>query len=120
MGNLGNSTSQDSASMGDVKAMIESKIASKKVMMFSKSYCPFCTKAKQALKQHIPKDMSQADYEVMEIEDRPDCSEIQAVLKQMTGASSVPRVFVNGKCIGGGDETARAHADGSLARMLAA
>merc|ERR1712170_62505 len=117
MGNLGNSTSQDSASMGDVKAMIESKIGSKKVMMFSKSYCPFCTKAKQALKQH---NIKPEDYEVMEIEDRADCAELQAVLKQMTGASSVPRVFINGKCIGGGDETARANADGSLARMLAA
>ena len=28
---------------------------------------------------------------------------------QLTGASSVPRVFIGGRCIGGGDETAAAH-----------
>ena len=33
----------------------------------------------------------------------------QAYMKQLTGASSVPRVFIGGSCIGGGDETAAAH-----------
>ena len=26
-------------------------------------------------------------------------------MKEITGASSVPRVFIGGKCIGGGDDT---------------
>ena len=30
-------------------------------------------------------------------------------MKQLTGASSVPRVFIGGSCIGGGDETSAAH-----------
>ena len=30
-------------------------------------------------------------------------------MKQVTGASSVPRVFIGGQCIGGGDETSQAH-----------
>ena len=30
-------------------------------------------------------------------------------MKQLTGARSVPRVFIDGKCIGGGDETMAAH-----------
>ena len=33
----------------------------------------------------------------------------QAYMKQLTGASSVPRVFIGGSCIGGGDETSAAH-----------
>ena len=30
-------------------------------------------------------------------------------MKALTGARSVPRVFIDGKCIGGGDETMAAH-----------
>ena len=68
-------------------------------------------------------------FEWLEIEDREDCNEIQvpiiilainrivrlkeqllqAYMKQLTGASSVPRVFIGGSCIGGGDETSSAH-----------
>ena len=67
------------------------------------------------------------NFEWLEIEDREDCNEIQvskknymvgiktkrqllqAYMKQLTGASSVPRVFIGGSCIGGGDETSAAH-----------
>ena len=42
----------------------------------------------------------------------------QDYLKSKTGARSVPRVFIGGKCLGGGDETAKAAADGSLKTML--
>jgi len=69
-----------------VKQLIDIKIAGKKVMVFSKSYCPYCTKAKKVLKQY---GLSDDEYEVMEIENDPECSEIQAYLKQLTGASSV-------------------------------
>lgn len=80
-------------------------------------------------------DSSKLD--VIELEKRPDCSEIQAYLKEITGASSVPRVFVSGKCIGGkfylscpdlssnsifcqgGDDTAALDAAGKLRDMLA-
>ena len=32
------------------KALVEEQIKNNKVMVFSKSYCPFCTMAKDALK----------------------------------------------------------------------
>jgi thioredoxin-related protein len=41
----------------------DTKIAGKKVMIFSKSYCPYCTKAKQVFKKHLGKDLSEEDYE---------------------------------------------------------
>lgn len=87
-----------------IKLLVDSKINSKKVMVFSKSFCPYCTNAKKVLSEYrLPPD----DYEVMEIENDPQCSEIQAYLKLLTGASSVPRVFINGRCIGGGDDTGK-------------
>ena len=85
---LGNSASNTEDSMA-ARQLIDTKIAGKKVMVFSKSYCPFCTKAKQVFKQHIPKSLSEEDYEVLEIENRPDCDQLQAEFKKMTGGSSV-------------------------------
>jgi len=55
---------------------------------------------------------------VIEIEKRPDCGEIQTYLKQLTGASSVPRVFIGGKCIGGGDDTEAMDKMGQLKPLL--
>ena len=56
--------------------------------------------------------------EVIELEKRPDMSEIQSYLRDLTGASSVPRVFIAGKCIGGGDDTAAADSKGQLLPLL--
>ena len=56
--------------------------------------------------------------EIIELEKRPDCSEIQSYLRDLTGASSVPRVFIGGRCIGGGDDTAAADANGQLLPLL--
>lgn len=62
--------------------------------------------------------MINADYKVIEIENRQDCDQIQDVLGNMTGARSVPRVFVNGKFIGGGTDVKKLNETGELAKML--
>lgn len=55
---------------------------------------------------------------VWELDERPsDGAEIQAVLGKITGATTVPRVFVGGEFVGGGDDTARAARDGTLVRL---
>ncbi|KAI6234383.1 Glutaredoxin-1 protein [Aphelenchoides fujianensis] len=50
--------------------------------------------------------------EWVELDKRQDCSEIQDYLKELTGARSVPRVFVGGKFLGGGDDTVCCPQDG--------
>lgn len=45
---------------------------------------------------------------------------IQDYLLQLTGARSVPRVFINKKCIGGGSETRQLHEDNKLVPLLQA
>ncbi|XP_060595049.1 uncharacterized monothiol glutaredoxin F10D7.3-like [Ruditapes philippinarum] len=101
--------------MADVRKIIEDKIAKNKVMMFSKSYCPYCTMAKTALSNY---NLGTDEYKIWEIEREPNCAEIQSVLRDITGAQSVPRVFINGKCIGGGSETKALHESGQLQSML--
>ena len=72
--------------MSSAKEKVEAKIKGKKVMVFSKSYCPYCKKAKDVLKKY---NLKAEEYEVWEIENEPDCQAIQAELKKITGASSV-------------------------------
>ena len=71
--------------------------------------------AKQILaKYNIPKEC----IEIREIEDDPSCEEIQKYMMQLTGGRSVPRVFILGKFIGGGDEIQVLHAKGQLRQLL--
>lgn len=46
--------------------------------------------------------------------------DIQNVLGEITGARSVPRVFIDGKFIGGGDDTVAKAATGELKQLLTA
>jgi glutaredoxin 3 len=48
-----------------------------------------------------------------------DMAAIQDYLKELTGARSVPRVFINGKFYGGGDETSAGAKNGDLAKKIA-
>jgi peptide-methionine (R)-S-oxide reductase len=88
--------------------------ALKPVMVFSKSWCPFCDKAKQALKD------SGVDYALLELDNLGEQTEgqIQDCLATITGARTVPQVFVGGKCIGGGTDTVALAASGELQKLV--
>lgn len=55
-----------------------------------------------------------------QISGSPTCIEIQDALNEVTGGRSVPRVFIGGNFIGGGDDTAAKQANGQLAQLLQA
>mmetsp|Transcript_23396 Transcript_23396/g.59159 ORF Transcript_23396/g.59159 Transcript_23396/m.59159 type:complete len:154 (-) Transcript_23396:233-694(-) len=92
--------------------LVDTAIKGSKVMVFSKTWCPFCIKAKKAL------DSVGAKYSVMELDDREDGGEIQDVFVELTGARSVPRVFIDGKFVGGGDDIVRLMNSGELEKMV--
>lgn len=75
--------------MSNTKAIVEGKIAGKKVMVFSKSYCPYCKLGKETLQAYLGKELKPEDYEVWEIENESNCGEIQSVLGKITGAQTV-------------------------------
>mmetsp|Transcript_9941 Transcript_9941/g.10970 ORF Transcript_9941/g.10970 Transcript_9941/m.10970 type:complete len:105 (-) Transcript_9941:113-427(-) len=103
-----------SSTDSQVKAFVDNEIASNKVVLFGKTYCPFCKKAKEALAS------INANAKVVEIDQRDDCSAIQDYLGQLTGARSVPRVFVNGKFVGGGDDTVAKVQSGEMNKLIEA
>ncbi|KAI1301898.1 Glutaredoxin-1 [Halotydeus destructor] len=99
----------------DVKIFVDTTLKTKKVVVFSKTYCPYARKAKSILAGY---PIEKSKIEIIELEKRPDCAEIQSYMRDLTGANTVPRVFIDGTCIGGGDDTQRLHETGELKKML--
>jgi len=97
------------------KQLVDKLIKENIVMVFSKSYCPYCAKAKNVFAQYKLKS-----YKVLELDERDDGDAIQDYLGQITPGRSVPRVFVGGQFLGGGDDTAAQHANGQLKAKLEA
>ncbi|XP_039047276.1 uncharacterized protein LOC120187686 [Hibiscus syriacus] len=93
---------------------VQNAIFSNKIVMFSKSYCPYCLRAKR-----IFSELNEKPY-VLEIDLRHDGGKFQYVLMDLIGRSIVPQVFVNDKHIGGSDDLRVAVDDGTLQRLLAA
>lgn len=97
------------------KEFVLELINSTPVVVFSKSFCPYSRKAKQALSTYrLPEPF----YKIVELDTMEECIKIQDFLAELTGARSVPRVFVGGKFVGGGDDTVAAHKDGRLHQLL--
>uniref|UniRef100_A0A0K0F2W2 Glutaredoxin-1 (inferred by orthology to a human protein) n=1 Tax=Strongyloides venezuelensis TaxID=75913 RepID=A0A0K0F2W2_STRVS len=101
--------------MVEVKKWIDEGIAGNKIFVISKSYCPYCVKAKKAIESFGIKDGSMM---WMDIEHHPDMDAIQDYMGILTGSRSVPKVFIGGKYLGGGDDTVAAKNNGKLEKML--
>jgi glutaredoxin 3 len=87
------------------------------IVIFSKSYCPYCFKTKQLFLGPIGKDFS---VKILELDKLEDGHKIQVELLVLTGQKTVPNVFVKRKHLGGNDDTHAALATGKLQAMLSA
>ncbi|KAJ4709254.1 Glutaredoxin family protein [Melia azedarach] len=93
-------------------AFVKKTISSHKIVIFSKSYCPYCRRAKSVFKE-----LKQSPH-VIELDERDDGWNIQDALGEIVGRRTVPQVFINGKHIGGSDDTVEAYESGKLAELL--
>mmetsp|Transcript_21855 Transcript_21855/g.46786 ORF Transcript_21855/g.46786 Transcript_21855/m.46786 type:complete len:111 (-) Transcript_21855:329-661(-) len=91
----------------------KSEIASNDVVVFSKSYCPFCTKTKQLFSS------MNIDAKVFELDRMDNGDAVQGELLAISGQRTVPNVFIKGKHLGGNDDTQAAAKSGKLQEMLA-
>ena len=101
---------------GAVKERIKELILGNTVVIFSKSYCPFCMKVK-ALFAQLGAQQQVCAIELDKDEKGPD---IQAALLEVTGQRTVPSVFVGGQHLGGNDDVQAMAAKGELQAMLSA
>ncbi|KAK4138449.1 glutaredoxin [Trichocladium antarcticum] len=68
------------------------------VIVFSKSYCPYCNNTKRIL------DGLDAKYKSYELNQEADGSDIQSALAKMTGQRTVPNIFIGQVHIGGNSD----------------
>lgn len=83
--------------------------------------CPYCVKAKKVF-DRVKEKNKDFKYEMLNLNefDASKTAEYQDYMKKLTGARSVPRVFIGGKCIGGGDDTVALEKNGKLEETLKA
>ncbi|KAK9062029.1 hypothetical protein SSX86_019213 [Deinandra increscens subsp. villosa] len=93
-------------------AFVQNVIYSNKIAIFSKSYCPYCRRAKR-----IFSELKEQPY-IVELDLRDDGYKIQDVLLDLVGRRTVPQIFVNGKHIGGADDLEVAVRNGVLQDLL--
>ncbi|PKU69083.1 glutaredoxin-C8 [Dendrobium catenatum] len=94
------------------EAFVKKTVAAHNIVIFSKSYCPYCRRAKAVFSE-----LKKAPY-VVELDQRDDGGEIQDALSTIVGRRTVPQVFINGKHLGGSDDTVEAYESGKLAKIL--
>ena len=86
--------------MSAVVEKISNIIKNNKVAVFSKTYCPYCSAAKASLTS------AGVRFHAEELDkwSSSDMNAAQDWFAQTTGARSVPRVYIDGKCIGGNSD----------------
>ncbi|XP_014723015.1 glutaredoxin-1 [Equus asinus] len=98
------------------KEFVNSKLQPGKVVVFIKPTCPYCKKTHELLSR-LP--FKQGSLEFVDITATgDDASKIQDYLQELTGARTVPRVFIGKDCIGGCTDLLNMHQSGQLLTRL--
>jgi glutaredoxin 3 len=82
------------------------------IIIYSKSYCPYCHAAKALLKKK--------GAAFTEIDVTTDPAGQRAMAKRANGRSTVPQIFIGGKHVGGSDDLHALDAAGGLDPLLKA
>ena len=93
---------------------VQELINNNKVMIFSKSYCPFAGRAKKLFSD------AQVAGKIIELDQVAGGDAMQNALKDLSGQRTVPNIYINGKHLGGCDDTVAAFGNGKMKEMLTA
>ncbi|XP_075038759.1 glutaredoxin 2 [Mixophyes fleayi] len=96
----------------DARKIVEETVSRNCVVIFSKTTCPYCKMAKEAF------NTINVSYKAIELDQVENGSQLQEALHEVTGGTTVPKVFVNGTCIGGGTETRKLNQEGKLLQLV--
>lgn len=98
----------------DYVGMVNEKVAQNPVIVFSKTYCPYCSEVKSLFER------LGVSAKVVELDELADGSSVQDAIGQVTGRRTVPQVFIGGQHVGGCDDTLAAKSSGKLKALLEA
>ncbi|KAI0718866.1 glutaredoxin [Cerioporus squamosus] len=69
----------------------QNTISENKIAIFSKSYCPYCKRAKSLLTSKFP----DVQTKILELDEMDEGSAIQEYLAEKTGQRTVPNIFIS-------------------------
>jgi glutaredoxin 3 len=81
-----------------------------RIVMYATDWCPYCARARQLLQS------KGVDFEVIDID---GVEGARAEMQQRSGRTSVPQIFINGRLVGGYDDTKALDDAGQLDPLLA-
>lgn len=82
----------------------------KDVKIYTTTYCPYCTRAKQLLQAKNIK------YEEILVDPSDENAWIE--MEKRSGMKTVPQIFIEGKCVGGYSDIAALDQAGELNKLL--
>ncbi|PVU93743.1 hypothetical protein BB561_003063 [Smittium simulii] len=113
MGSALSSKSYSPEKMSQIKDLVDAQLASNENIVYSKTFCPYCTKAKNELHKLNIK------YKLIELDQEPEGDAIQQYLAQKTGQRTVPNIFLNSAHVGGCDDLIKSIKSGQISKSLA-
>ncbi|KAK9489736.1 thioredoxin-like protein [Lipomyces doorenjongii] len=94
------------------QTQVKELVSANRVMVFSKSWCPYCRQAKQTLDNE---DVEHTDLELDQI-DVGDA--IQSAIYELTSQRTVPAIFIGGNFVGGNSDLQALKRNGQLKALL--
>lgn len=99
------------------ESFIEDLLGSHKVVVFSKTNCGYCTRAKNLMKDLDLKYHS-IELDINQQCPQENCNKLASTLVLQTRMRTVPQIFINGKLVGGYTEFERLSKTESFQEML--
>ena len=81
------------------------------VVMYTRTYCPYCLRAKALLQD------KGVDFEEINLDEQPERR--SEMMQRAGGRSTVPQIFIAGQGIGGCDDVFELERKGELDELLA-
>ncbi|AET37302.1 dithiol glutaredoxin GRX1 Ecym_1044 [Eremothecium cymbalariae DBVPG len=96
---------------------VQSLIKQSKIFVASKTYCPYCRRAKKTLFEDKKIPLPEAKVLELDIMGQEGV-DIQAALLELSGQRTVPNIYIGGKHIGGNSELQALESSGELDGLL--
>ena len=106
---MGASGSKASGAMVDT---VKTQISKSKIIVYSKTHCPHCTKTKALL------NGKKVDFTLVELDTESQGGEMQSALQQISGQRTVPNIFIGGEHLGGNSDLQSADRNGTLDQKI--
>ena len=100
-----------------IRDYIQEQNDSHQVVVWSKTYCPYCAASKRLL-MRLQQSWPNLDVVVHELDTDSTGDVIQQELFHLTQQATVPSIWVNGQHIGGNDDLQATARNGKLRELL--